>query len=377
MSPNIKFNNANRKDFYVTLKSRVEAYFTDNKIPTTANTEMVLKTVFILASTVGIYLFLILGNYSLPVMFALWAVLGFFTALIGLNICHDAIHGSYSKNQKLNKTLGYVFNVVGANAYNWNMSHNIVHHSFTNIDGHDEDIDFGVIVRLSPGQKRYGFHKFQHFYTFFFYALATLHWVFAKDFIKFFKGQIGNMPHKKHPVGEYFNLFLFKALYYSLYIVLPIVMIDFAWWQILLGFVVMHLVEGLTLSLIFQLAHVIEGTDYPKPDEKGRIENSWAVHQLYTTANFACGNRAVNFIAGGLNFQVEHHLFPKICHTHYRPVSKIVEDTAKEFGLPYIHYPTFTGAIAAHARMLKKLGNEDAPATAIWQTQAQEQAKVA
>ncbi|MEX0967948.1 MAG: acyl-CoA desaturase [Bacteroidia bacterium] len=359
MTTRIKFNNSKQKDFYATLKTRVDDYFTASGKSKNANGHMIFKTIFILSVTVGSYLLLILANYSLPVMFLLWSVLGIFTAFIGLNICHDAIHGAYSKNEKVNKYLGLLFNLIGANAYNWNIMHNVVHHSFTNIEGHDEDIQSVPILRMSPHQELWKIHRYQHIYVFALYALASLSWVFSKDYVKFFKAKIGNYDNRHRPRKEYYNLFGFKLLYYALYIAVPLLVIDFAWWQILLGFLVMHVFEGLTLAIVFALAHVVEGTDFPLPDEKGRIENSWAVHQMYTTANFANNSFLATFFCGGLNFQIEHHLFPRICHVHYKDLSRIVENTAKEFGLPYIHNPSFLGAIGSHTRFLRELGRKE------------------
>ena len=147
-----------------------------------------------------------------------------------------------------------------------------------------------------------------------------------------------------------------KLFYISYIFVLPAVLLPLTGLQIFLGFVIMHYIGGFILAIIFQPAHVIDGTEYPMPDAEGKMENSWAVHQLLTTTNFANNNRVLNWYVGGLNFQVEHHLFPNICHVHYRKISPIVQRTAAEFGLPYKSEPTFIGAIIGHARLLKQLG---------------------
>ena len=360
MSTKIRFAKTDNNDFYSTLNKRVNEYFLLKGISKYANALMIFKVVFFFTSFIGIYLVLILGANPLWVQFVLWGTLGLFTAFIGVNISHDAIHGSLSENKMVNKILGFSFNIIGANAYMWSIMHNIVHHTYTNIEGHDEDITSVPVLRMSPHQKLRKIHRHQYWYAFLFYALGSLSWVLIKDYVKFFKKKIGNYENKNHPKIEYFNLFFFKMVYYVAFIVLPLILLDALWWQVVLGFLILHFCEGITIAIIFMLAHEVEETQFPLPDESGNIKNSWAVHQLYTTANFGTENNMLSFFCGGLNFQVEHHLFPKICHIHYKPISNIVKQTAKEFGLPYNDNLSFGGAIRSHIRFLKKLGrNED------------------
>lgn len=359
MSIKVKFAKANSSDFYSTLNKRVEEYFTSNKISKNANWIMIFKTIFYPAVLITAYLFLILNQNPLFVQFILWIVLGFFTAFVGVNISHDAIHGALSKHKKANSILSYTFNIIGANAYLWGIMHNIVHHTYTNIDGQDEDIESVPLLRVSPHQKLLKINRYQYWYAFLLYGLGSLSWVFVKDYVKFFKKKIGNYENKKHPRVEYFNLFFFKLVYYTIFLVLPMIFINAAWWQVLLGFLLLHFCEGITMAVIFMLAHIVEETKFPLPDERGNIQNSWAVHQMYTTADFGRENNFLSFLCGGLNFQVEHHLFPRICHVHYKEISHIVKKTAEEFHLPYIANPSFAGAIMSHIRLLKKLGRKE------------------
>ncbi len=353
------FENNSEEDFFPVLRGRVNKYFSEKKISKNANGAMVWKTAVILSLFMISYLLLLTGHFSGWVMLLLAAANGILTALIGLNIAHDAIHGSYSRNKTVNKWLSLTFNIVGANDYMWRIMHNIIHHTYTNMPGHDDDINQMQIIRFSPGQKRWFVHRFQYIYVFLFYPLATLSWVFIKDYVKFFKSAIGKYDNSRHPVSEYFRLFGYKTLYYFLFLALPMIVIDLPWYEIIAGFVILHLFEGLTLSLIFQLAHVVEGPSFPLPGSGGRMPHTWAEHQMYTTANFACRSDLAYLLFGGLNFQIEHHLFPGICHIHYRALSPIVRKTAKEFGLPYYENRTFIGAIASHVRVLKRFGRDD------------------
>ena len=202
-----------------------------------------------------------------------------------------------------------------------------------------------------------GFSGFSTGTRFRFTGLASLSWVLRKDYVKFFQPKIGQQV-ANHPRREYFNLFFYKAIYYVLFIVLPLVVLDITWWQFIIGFVGMHFVEGLVLGLVFQLAHVVEGTAFPLPNEHGDMQEAWAVHQMRTTANFSPNSRLASFLCGGLNRQIEHHLFPKVCHIHYPALANILRDTAHEFGVPYLENETFLGALKSHQRMLRRLGAE-------------------
>lgn len=359
MSQKIKFVDVARSEFFATTRKRVDAYFKENNLSKNANGAMWGKVIFFLSGTILLYSLILSNQFSPLTMLFLAIGLGMFIAFIGFNVSHDAIHGALSGNSTVNKVFSLTFNIIGANAYVWSITHNVVHHTFTNIPGHDEDIDVAPgMLRISEEEKLKKVMCYQHYYAFLLYGLASLSWVFRKDYKKFFQKKIGQQDNSNHPRVEYFNLFFFKAVYYILFIVIPLIVLDITWWQFIVGFVAMHLAEGLVLGLVFQLAHVVEGMDFPTPDEKGNIEEAWAVHQMRTTANFARKSWIVNFLCGGLNMQIEHHLFPRICHIHYTQIAPIVKATAEEFGVPYIESVTFAAALQSHYRMLRLLGKE-------------------
>lgn len=356
MSPNIRFQNHNQSRFFPTVRKRVDAYFKENNLSKQANGEMVFKTFFFFGGVIVIYAMILSGFFSKWQMLLLTALLGAFQAFVGFNVSHDAIHGSYSSKKWVNKMLGLTLNILGGNAYVWSVTHNVVHHTYTNIPGHDEDLEVAPgLVRLSPEENLTKMMRYQHLYAFALYGLASISWVFRKDYIKFFKEKIGQTDNTNHPPIEYFNLFFFKFLNYTLFLIIPLLVLDLAWWEFLIGFLTMHMSFGLVLGLVFQLAHVVEDVAFPEPAD-GNIQDAWADHQMRTTANFARKSRLANFLCGGLNFQIEHHLFPNICHVHYYKLSEIVRQTALEFDLPYIENETFGGALKSHYRMLKKFG---------------------
>ncbi len=354
----IHFERKSAVDFYQVLSKRVEDYFKNNNLSKHANANMVAKSIFILTVFVLSYVGILSNMFSLGIVLLFFAINGFFAALIGFNISHDAVHGAYSSNKTLNRILGTTFNLLGTNDYVWKIKHNIVHHTYTNIPEHDSDIEDLPFIRISASQERKWNHRFQHIYMFFFYLFTTLSWVFKNDYVNFFRKEWGWYKNPDHPKIEYFRLFFFKALYYFMFLVLPFMVVDQPWYFIILGFVLLHFVEGMTLAVVFQLAHVVDGAEFPEPNEDGKVKDSWAVHQLKTTANFARNSWLANFICGGLNFQIEHHLFPAICHIHYTKLAPIVQNTAYEFGLPYNESKTFIGALRSHIRMMHRLGTE-------------------
>lgn len=365
LSVKINFANVGKSEFYTIVKERVNNYFELKGISPYANSFMIFKIVFFLAGLVGTYLFIILGNPSLPVLYSLWIILGMFTAFVGVNIGHDALHGAISSNQKINNILGHLFDVAGANSYIWDITHNKIHHTYTNIQDIDEDISTSPLIRMSPHQELRKIHRYQHWYTFFLYCLTSLSWVFIKDYKRFFQRQIGSFKVKKPQAYQYFNLFFFKAFYYVVFLIIPLVIIDFAWWHIMIGFLLMHFIEGFLLAIIIQMAHLVEGVEFPLANENGDIENSWAVHQLRTTADFARNNPIVSFFFGGLNFHIEHHLFQRVCHVHHRQISHIVKRTAIEFKIPYHEFSTLGDAVNSHLKFLKRMGRNEYSATEI------------
>ena len=359
MSTRVKFIDTYQSSFFAVTRQRVEMYFKQHLISKNANKAMWLKALFFLTTFLLLYTLILSNKFNVWTMALLAGLLGAFSAFIGINICHDAIHGAFSANKRVNQIFSLLLNFIGVSPYLWRITHNIVHHTFPNIPGHDEDIAIAPgLIRLSVTENVNKIQRYQHIYAFFLYGFTSLTWVFRKDYVKFFKKKIGEYPNDRHPKKEYFNLFLYKAVYYFLFIGLPLVLLHITWWQFIIGFLVMHVVEGMILGLVFQFAHMVEGTVFPFPNDQGNIEDAWAEHQMRTTANFARKSPLVCFFYGGLNFQIEHHLFPRICHIHYPALSAIVKQTAEEFNLPYIENTTFFSAMHSHYRMLRKLGKE-------------------
>ena len=280
--------------------------------------------------------------------------MGGLTAGIGFNVMHDGGHGSFSNSKFWNKIAAFSVNGLGASMLMWNNKHNIIHHTYTNIDGVDDDIEIKPLLRMCPTQKKYTVHRFQHFYVWFLYSFLLIIWVFLTDYQKYFRKKIGIVPIKKLSAFDHFAFWIAKIGYYSMMIVLPIYLVGFMNWMI--GFLILSMFAGFVLSIVFQLAHTVEETAFPVPLDNNNIENEWAIHQIETTANFATKNKLISWLVGGLNFQIEHHLFPKISHIHYPEISKIIKNTCEEFDVKYIEYKRMRDAIISHTLHLKKMG---------------------
>lgn len=353
----VRFTNRDAAAFVADLKSSVGAWFEATGKSDKANAAMITKTVILLGTMIGTYLLLITNTITGWAAITGVILMGIAMAGIGFSVAHDALHGAYSDKPWVNTMLGASFDMLGANGYMWQITHNVIHHTYTNIHNVDEDLTVSPLLRLSPEAEHYWFHRFQHWYAAGAYSLATLFWVFAKDFKYFMKKDLGPFQDRRHPKGAVAWLVFSKVAYYTYALVLPLIFIQQPWWVILLGFVTVHLIAGAILGIVFQLAHVVEGTEYPLPDEGGNMEHTWAVHEMLTTSNFARSNPVLRWYIGGLNFQIEHHLFPKVCSIHYPEISHIVQDVAKKHGIPYNEHLTFRAALASHWRMLRKLGN--------------------
>ena len=354
---NVKFNSSSKleKEFAITLRKNVNNYFKENQISMAANATMVIKTIILISIYVVPFILILTIPMSLWFAFILTIVMGIGIAGVGMGVMHDACHGAYSKKPWVNNLLSGTIYLLGSNMLNWKIQHNVLHHTFTNISGLDEDIDEKGPIRLSFNTPLKKIHKFQFIYAFFFYGLMTLS-MLVNDFTRLFgynrKGLVKHMNKKL--TGEYIKMAIRKVVYLFVIIGLPLWLTDFKFYQIAIGFFAMHWVASIILSLVFQMAHVVEGAD--QIEFEPTVNSDWHVHQLKTTSDFAHNNKLLSWYVGGLNFQIEHHLFPNICHVHYNKIAPIVEKTAKEFGVEYNLKPTFFNALYSHFLTLKALG---------------------
>jgi linoleoyl-CoA desaturase len=361
----VRFAPRGKDSFYESVIAKVTAYFEKNHISPYANTKMWVKTVVMILIYFVPYALMVTnvaaGNGW--VFFGFWFLMGIGMIGIGTSVMHDAHHGTYSANKRVNQFVGYILELIGGYAVTWKIQHNVLHHTYTNVAGLDEDIDSIKLLRFSPRQERQWYHRYQYIYAWFFYMAMTLFWMTAKDYMQIVRyKQHDLLVKQKVSMGQtLFRVTLYKLFYYGYIIVLPILSSGMPWYYVLLGFILMHCTAGLFLSCIFQPAHVVESSEFALPIGnigKERMESSWAIHEIENTTDFAPRNRLLTWFIGGLNFQIEHHLFSGVCHVHFPKLAPIVKAEAKRFGIPYHVEPTFRKALGDHLRMLKKLGRE-------------------
>jgi len=353
--PQVTFNNRNAK-FYAALKNSVDQYFASRAIKKTGNWKLYLKSGVLIPAAITIYISLLFFNVTPVLGIFLCCVLGLILASIGFNVMHDACHGSYSSHGWINDVMSLSLNALGGNAFIWKFKHNVIHHTYTNVDGVDDDIAKSPLMRQCSTQKWVPAHRFQHVYVILIYAISSFAWVALMDFNKYFKKKVFTTELQKMSAREHAIFWMSKVFYVLFYVLIPVFFVGWKFWAV--GFACMHLTMGLTLALVFQLAHVVEHAEFEHvgQGEVIKIEDEWAVYQVKTTANFAPKNKIVSWFVGGLNFQVEHHLFPRVSHVHYPAISKIVKQTCNEFNISYNEFPTMRQAIFSHFKMMKQLG---------------------
>jgi linoleoyl-CoA desaturase len=350
----VTFSNAS-SPFFETLKKKVDAYFSDAKINQTGNRKLFTKAIILFTLLVIVYTTLVFFTpKSILLSLMLCALLGLTFAAIGFNVMHDGAHGSFSTKTKVNDLMSYSLNVMGASSFMWKIKHNFNHHTYTNIEDMDDDIDIRPFMRVTENHPKLWFHKYQHIYWPIMYSLTYILWVFYLDFYKYFTGKIAELTFRKMTPSEHFWFWGTKVFYISIFIFIPMYFVGVK--QTIIGYLTASVICGLVISIIFQLAHVVQGPKFPLPNEKNKIESEWAVHQLETTADFAPSNKVVSWLVGGLNYQVEHHLFPKISHVHYPKIREFVKETCAEFNVSYHEFPTLFGAVKSHVQYLKMIG---------------------
>jgi linoleoyl-CoA desaturase len=354
------------------LRRRVDQYFRAAGLEQRDCPQMYLKTVLIFgwfAVSYAVLVFLV-GTWWLALASAI--SLGLAMAAVGFNIQHDAGHQAYSRRNWINRLMAMTLDLLGGSSFVWAKKHNSVHHCFVNITGHDDDIDLGIFGRLTPHQKRLRFHRFQHFYLWVLYGFLPTKWQFYDDFRDVVTGRIGGYRFPRPRGWDLATLIGGKIVFFSLALMIPLVLHPV--WTVLLFYIVASFVQGVAMSVVFQLAHCVEEAAFPMPRlGAGRMETAWAVHQVETTVDFAHNNRFLSWIIGGLNFQIEHHLFPRISHVHYPALAPLVEKTCREFGVRYVASQTFRASVASHYRWLRRMGKgERCPQRATTEHQSQE-----
>jgi len=345
--------------FFTTLRQRVNQYFADNGLSKQDDPGMYLKTATQLGLWAVSYACMLSNYFHGWWLFGLQLIFHFSMFLMSVGIAHDGSHGAYSRHPWVNKIMYRVFDLIGINSHMWEYNHNLSHHYVPNIPVYDSAIDSFGLFRFHPQAKYYSFHRFQHIYIFFLYALSTLFKILFLDFFSFARKRIGIVEVKKHSVGDILYLVFTKLFVIAYMLVIPMLVIDVPAWQIIGGFLAGNILMGITLGICFQVTHLSDRTIFSEPDANGTIGHSFPRHIFATTADFSPGNRVITWISGGLNLHVAHHLFHKISQVHLPALTKIVAQTASEYNIPYKAYPSVWSALRSHLRLLKVLGSRE------------------
>jgi len=354
LAPPLKFETSG--EFDREIRERVDRYFDNTGLRRRDCPRMYVKTALVICWFAASYTLLVFsaGPWWLAILLAL--SLGLSVAGIGFNIQHDGGHHGYSDLRWVNKIMAMTLDLMGGSSYIWARKHNSIHHTFSNITGQDDDIDMGVLGRLSPHQRRLRFHRLQHFYLWFLYGFLPVKWHVFDDFRNVISGRIGEHRIARPKGWDLATLIGGKVIFFTLALVIPMLLHPV--WIVLVFYFAITYVQGVILSVVFQLAHCVEEATFPMPREgTGRMESTFATHQIETTVDFARGNRLLSWLLGGLNFQIEHHLFPQVCHVHYAALAPIVEKACAEFGLRYMANKTFRAGLASHFRWLRRMGS--------------------
>jgi linoleoyl-CoA desaturase len=354
-----KYSKSVQAEFSTALNQRVSAYFENNKINPHAGQSMILKSVLLFGMYAGIYVLIIAGVTSnLPLLFFLWALLGLGQSLIGMSIMHDTVHGAYTKNRLVRQLLQIPIVAIGVEPKIWRIEHNILHHTYPNVEGIDQDIHPRYLFRFTTHQPRKWFHAFQHIYATLIYGFLIIEWITVKDLLKVVKyHRMQFFKSRAETISVAFLIILKKLLFYFIFLYIPLQVLPFEPFLIVAMFITMLVVAGISMTIIFQLAHVVPQCE-AESSGANLADKNWHVYQLQTTCDFAHKNKLISYLIGGLNYQVEHHLFPHICHVHYPALSAIVKQTANEFGVSYHYEDTFIGAVKSHYKHLKQLGRD-------------------
>ena len=351
MNTQVKFNNANAL-FSKSLKLKINQHFQNKAKMKTGNRKLIVKAVILLSSLVIIYSVLVFLQPHWIISVILCMILGVNFAAIGFNIMHDAGHDSFSENKTINKSLSYSLNLLGGNIFLWKLKHNIAHHTYTNIDGEDHDIEI-KFMRVHHDQPLEKHHKYQHIYFIFLYSISYIAWIFYQDYEKYFRQRLSATSEKfTFPQREKIIFWISKFVHFQIFITIPVLVVGFL--PTIVGLLVASIVCGICLATVFQLAHVVDETEF-KTLENFKVEEEWMIHQLQSTANFATKSKFLTWMLGGLNFQVEHHLFPKISHIHYPEINRILKEECLLFSVKYNEYPTFLAAFNSHVRVIKNM----------------------
>jgi linoleoyl-CoA desaturase len=282
------------------------------------------------------------------------------TSLTAFCVMHDANHGAYFRTRRSNHLMGWTADaLLGLSAYTWRVKHNVAHHTYTNVDGYDADITQMPFARLMPVQAPRPWYRLQHYYIWALYCVMGLRWQTVGDVAAFARGRIGTSALRFPRRWDLVGLIGGKVIFICWALLVPLLV--YPWWAVLCGYLAYSMVVSLIMAVTFQLAHCVEEADFASAEELALEPRLWAVHEVETTVNFCPRNRVLSWLVGGLNYQIEHHLFPRVPHTHYPRIAEIVQRNAELHGVRYVAQHSLRAALRSHFRHLRTMGRMGVP----------------
>lgn len=359
--PTIRFEHEVNDSFYRTVKRRVDDYFRQTGKSRLADGAVLFKAIVFGGLIVASYTLILTHPFPLWTLLPLAFVFGTAALLLAINIGHDAAHHVLLRSAFWNDVAqGISFSLLGVSAYLWRMRHTKSHHLFPNVNGCDIDIDENPFLRLSPNQPWRWHFQFQYLYAPFAYIFVALHTILWQDVVYLFKRRLANMTDIRHPPQQYAIFILSKLFYFSIVLVVPMLVLPLPWWQVLLGYLSMKAVASLVFVFLLIGTHFSDVADFPSVTASGSLGRTWAEHNLATACDWAPHSRVAHFFVGGVNAHASHHLFPGVSHTHYRVIARIIEETTPAFGVRY-NKLSLVGIVRAHFRFLRQMGRRPLP----------------
>ena len=342
------------------VRHDVEAYLANAGVRRRGRYALYVKAGTALGLMAGGWLGLMLASPGLPLALLFLAALTFGAMLTAFSVQHDANHGAFFGRTWHNHLLGWSSDaLLGYSSYVWRVKHNVAHHTYTNVDGFDDDIAQVPVLRLAPSQPSRWWYRWQHVYIWPLYCLFTLKMQFIGDVNSLIRGQIGQSAVRRPRGWALFGYVGGKVFFFAWILVVP--MLVYPWWAVLAALVGISAATGLVVATTFQLAHCVEEASFATPEELCAERRVWAVHEVESTVNFCPGNRFLTWFLGGLNYQIEHHLFPRIAHVHYPRIAGIVERHARRHGVRYSAHASLAGALRSHSGHLRWMGARGQP----------------
>jgi linoleoyl-CoA desaturase len=356
-----KLSFGNGGDFITETRRDVELYLGSGRTRLRGRIQLYVKTFVALALWAASWTALVVVRPGLWLGLLSLAGLVLATILIGFCVQHDANHGAYFRSRRFNHLLGWTADaLLGFSSYAWRIKHNVAHHTYTNVDGYDDDISQTPFARLMPSQRPRPWYRLQHVYIWPLYSLMVIRWQTGADVTALIRGRIAksavHMPRRWDLAG----LIAGKAVFVGWAIVAP--MLVYPWWVVAAGYAGYTMATSLVTATTFQLAHCVEEADFVSAEQLAVEKRLWAVHEVETTVDFCPRNAVLTWLLGGLNFQIEHHLFPRVAHTHYPGIAEIVRRNAAKHGIRYTAQPSLFAALRSHQRHLRTLGRMGRPA---------------